>query len=254
MRSIISCSDWTDVAQAEVEIAALKYAQADTRFISVPVTPFSAVNCAFNVRLVAESLTYDTVIMASADPRAPGIPREPIAIQFNHHNLYLVCPNIGIASLLMEKYEPVTAVRLNYDEWAVSVFNGRDIYAPVSGRISSGCPMEELGEEFPLSSIYRLPLERGTVLHVDNYGNVKLYISDDLSKVTYVMVNSQELRVARNHRLKSGELVPTGELIATNGSSFGLVELQMKAERVGTSSASETLGLTVGDVVDFVAH
>lgn len=252
MRSIISCSDWTDVAQAEVEIAALKFAQEDTRFISVPVTPFSSLNCAFNVRLVAESLTCDTVIMASADPRAPGVPREPIAIQFNHHDLYLVCPNIGIASLLMEKYEPVAAVKLTYDEWAVSVFNGRDIYAPVAGRISSGCPMMELGEEFPLTSIYRLPLERGTVLHVDNYGNVKLYISDDLSKVTCVMVNGQELRVARNHRLKSGELVSTGELVATNGSSFGLVELQIKAECEGASSASEVLGLTVGDVVNFV--
>jgi len=251
MGCIISCGDWTDVAQAEVEIAALKYAPEDTRFISVPVTPFSAVNCAFNVRLIAEAITSDAVIIASADLRAPGVPREPIAIQLNHHNLFLICPNIGIASLLMGKYKPVAAVLLNYDDWAISVFNGRDIYAPAAGKISSGCPMEELGKEFPLSSIYSLPLERGTVLHVDNYGNVKLYISDDLSEEVYVIVNGQELQVARNYRFKSGELVPAGELVATNGSSFGLVELQVKAEHAGAIGASETLGLNVGDVVKF---
>lgn len=252
MGIIISCSDWTDVAQAEVEIAALRYARPDTRFISVPVAPFSAVNCAFNVRLVAEALSGEAVIMASADPRAPGIPREPLAIHFKLPDMHLVCPNIGIATLLLDKYQPVAAVRLNYDEWPVSVFNGRDLYAPVAGKISAGCPMEELGTEFPLSSIHKLRLKYATVLHIDNYGNVKLYASDDLATVSSVMVNGQELRVARNHRLKSGEIVPTGELIATNGSSFGLVELQVKAEGEGAASAAEMLGVAVGDVVDLV--
>lgn len=254
MGVIVSCSDWTDVAQAEVEIAALKHAPVDTRFISVPVVPFSAANCAFNVRLIAEALTSDAVIMASADPRAPGIPREPIAIHFLPQNIHLVCPNIGIATLLMERYEPSVAVLLHYDKWDISVFNGRDLYAPVAGRIAAGCSLKQLGDEFPLSSIYKLRLEHGRVLHIDNYGNVKLYASENLMKAKSVTVNGRKLRIAINHQLKSGGIVPEGELVATNGSSFGLVELQVKAEREGAVGAAEMLGLTVGDTVNLVVN
>lgn len=250
MGIIISCSDWTDVAQAEVEIAALKYAPPDTRFISVPVTPFSALNCAFNVRLIAEALSCESVILASADPRAAGISREPIVVKFKKPDIHLVCPNIGIATLLLERYEPVMSIRLEYDEWATSIFNGRDLYAPVAGRIAAGCKISELGQEFPLSSIHRLQIKYGTVLHIDNYGNIKLYAGENLAGTEHILVNGQKLRVAKNHMLRSGEIVPAGELIVTNGSSFGLIELQVKADREGSIGAAELLGLSVGDIVD----
>ena len=250
MGVIVSCCDWTDVAQAETEIAAVKYAGDDVRFISVPVEPFSALNCAFTVRLMADALPNNAVIMASADPRAPGVPREPIAICFEPKSIFLVCQNIGIATLIMEKFEPVEAIRMHFEEWEASVFNGRDIYAPTAGRIVSGCPMNELGDRFPLSSIHRLPLERGRVLHVDNYGNVKLYGYEDLTDFEYVLVNGQRVPVVVNHKLKSGETVQGGTLVITNGSSFGLLELQVKAEGEGALGAAEMLGLSVGDSVE----
>lgn len=252
--TIISCSDWTDVAQAEVEIAALKHAPEGTRFISVPVVPFSAINCAFNVRLVAEGLPEGAIIIASADPRAPGLPREPLAINFNPKNMYLVCPNIGIPTLLRECAEPIASVRLHFPAWKTSVFNGRDLYAPVAGRLAAGCSLEEVGEKFPLSSICYLKIRRGQVLHIDNYGNVKIYAYDSLVDCDKVSVNGRQVRVAVNHTLKSGELVPEGELVATNGSSFGLVEFQVKAVREGATGASQLLGVKVGDVIDFHAQ
>ncbi|MFC1523594.1 SAM-dependent chlorinase/fluorinase [Thermodesulfobacteriota bacterium] len=254
MKIIVSCCDWTDVAQAETEIAALKHAPEGTRFISVPVATFSALNCSFIVWLMADALPENAVIIASADPRAPGVPREPIAIYFKPKNICLICPNIGIATLMMERYEPEKAIRLYFDEWDRSVFNGRDIYAPTAGRVVNGCSLEELGETFPLSSIYRLTIDRGKVLHVDNYGNVKLYAFDDLTDLEYLIVNGRRLPVVVNHKLKSGETVPGGTLVVTNGSSFGLVELQVKAEREGAIGAAEILGLSVGDSVEISAH
>lgn len=250
MRIIVSCSDWTDVAQAECEIAALKHAPADTRFISVSVEQFSSLNCAFHVRLIADALPNNSVIMASADPRTPGIPREPIVIYFGKPNLYLVCPNIGISTLLLESYTPTKAIHLAYDEWESSLWNGRDIYAPTAGRIMSGARLEELGEEFPLSSIYNLEIKYGTVIHIDNYGNVKLNAYDDLTSVDHVIVNGRQISVVSNFKLSSGKTVAEGELVATNGASFGLVEIMAKADGKGAIGAAEKMGVDVGDLVD----
>ncbi len=247
MDVIVSCCDWTDVAQAESEISALKHAPDGTRFISVPVEPFSALNCSFHVRLMAETLSRDAVIMATADPRAPGVPREPVVIYFEQINMYLVCPNIGIPTLLLERYVPTKVVRLNYADWSSSVFNGRDIYAPTAGRILSGSLLEDLGEPFPVPSLYNLDIDHGTVVHIDNYGNLKLYASDDLSNIESVTVNGHRVSVVSNFMLASGELVPEGELVATNGSSFGLVEIQVKADGVGAIGAAEVLRVKVGD-------
>lgn len=249
MGIIVSCCDWTGVAQAESEIAALRHAPTETRFISVSVVPFSSLNCAFHVRLMADALSSDAVIMASADPRAPGIPREPIVIYFDQPNMYLICPNIGVSTLMLERYTPTKAIRLTYDEWESSIFNGRDIYAPTAGRILSGALLEDLGEQFPLSSLYHLEINHGTVLHIDNYGNVKLYAYDDLTNVDYVIVNGNQFSVVSNFKLRSGETVPEGELVATNGSSFGLVEIQAKADGIGAKGAAEILGISVGDLV-----
>ena len=250
MGIIVSCCDWTDVAQAESEIAALRHAPAGTRFTSVSVVPFSSLNCAFHVRLMAEALSSDAVIMASADPRAPGIPREPIVIYFEQPNMYLVCPNIGISTLMLERYIPTKVIRLTFDDWESSVFNGRDIYAPTAGKIMAGALLEDLGEQFPLSSLYSLKVNHGTVLHIDNYGNVKLYAYEDLTNVDYVIVNGRQFPAVSNFKLSSGDSVPEGELVVTNGSSFGLVEIQAKAGGIGAAGAAELLGINVGDLVD----
>jgi S-adenosylmethionine hydrolase len=200
---------------------------------------------------MAEALSSDAVIMASADPRAPGIPREPIAIHFDQPNMYLVCPNIGISTMMLERYTPTKAIRMNFDKWASSGFNGRDIYAPTAEQIVAGIPLDDLGENFPLDSLYNPEIDHGTVLHIDNYGNVKLYAYDDLSNVDYVNINGQKLPVVSNFKLKNGETVLGGELVATNGSSFGLVEIQAKADGFGAKGVAEILGIRVEDVLDF---
>lgn len=251
MGFIVSCSDWSDVATAECEIAALRFAPTDTRFISISVEPFSSLNCAFHVRLLAESLPDNSVIMASADPRTPGIPREPLVIGFVESNLHLVCPNNGIATLLLEKLTPRAAVLLAFDNWDESLWNGRDLYAPVAGRISAGVDPISLGESFPVDSIHKLNIAHGTVLHIDNYGNVKIFAYDDLTGKCQVKVNGRSIRVASNFRLDTGQTVPEGELIATHGTSFGLVQLMVKSDGNSVVGASDLLGVKVGEVVDF---
>lgn len=126
----------------------------------------------------------------------PGVGTERRAVAIRAGDGYLVGPDNGLLSLVIEALGGAdqaveisrTPVRL---EPTSNTFHGRDVFAPVAATLARGGPLDELGEPLDPASLSTLELPRAKaepgrltahVLYADVYGNLVLdAIADDLA-------------------------------------------------------------------------
>ena len=192
-----------------------------------------------------------TVHVVVVDPGV-GSHRRGIAIQLEQG--YLVCPDNGICSGLLDAERVVTAVELtNAQYWRVAnpsyTFHGRDIFAPVGAHLASGVLLSELGRTIAVDSLTRLDLPpvtikpskiAGCIQYIDRFGNLITDIPADL-------VRGKSWRVIiANITIDSGKTysqVNLGENIAIVG-SHGWIEIA-----VNGGNAQAQLNLTWQDPI-----
>jgi len=253
MKFIAACCDWTDVAVVECQIAALRYALPNTHFVSVAVRKFSIINCAFLVRLMAESLPRGSVIVGCVDPRIPGINRIPIAVYFSSIDLYFVGPNTGTISMLLDSFRSDTIIHLSYNDWNKNQFLGRNLFSPVAGKLIAGAPIESFGEIISIEDIYHLNFPKYTILHIDNFGNLKINcrISQlPVNKFSSINVNGIPAIFAQDFKdITNTQTIEPDQLIVTVGSSLDFLEIQRKAQNTAAIGAAELLKVEVGDEI-----
>lgn len=120
-----------------------------------------------------------------------GTERFPVAVELTNGS-FLVGPDNGTFTLLIEQYpmkkavilqNPSSFFRLNPS----STFHGRDIFAPVSARLSMGVPLEHFGPS--VDSLRTLSVNRpklhshsitGEVAFCDRFGNMETNIPGQL--------------------------------------------------------------------------
>lgn len=124
-----------------------------------------------------------TVHLAIVDPGV-GSQRQGIAIQFKEG--YLVGPDNGLFSGILEFSPALAAVHLTHSQyWRTSdpssTFHGRDIFAPVAAHLASGVPLQDLGESINPAHLVRLSppsFEKtpttitGYIQYIDRFGNL----------------------------------------------------------------------------------
>ncbi len=216
---------------------------------------------------------FESIHLAVVDPGV-GTGRKPLIIKTFHPPAIFVAPDNGLLSFLLPPTVAATLavagagpapvfVSLRGMEkqllafeiadprfWLKPVsatFHGRDIFAPVVGYLSVGYSVAAFGP--PVDSMVYQPLPapehlderslKGTVLHVDHFGNIITnFRKDDLS------VESFELEMAgrRIHGL-SATYAAGDNLIALIGSS-GYLEIALKDD-----NAAHQLKARVGDPV-----
>lgn len=191
-----------------------------------------------------------------------GTARRPMAALIG--NQYYVGPDNGTITLLLERAEQqgqeTRFIHLNKPEYWLPdvsyVFHGRDIFAPVAGRLAAGTPLEALG--MPFDDPVRLALPkpertpsgwRGQVIHIDHFGNVASnirseHLGDMLRQKERITVRIAGTEI---HGLVNtfGERAP-GELVALMGSTGNLLAC------VVNGNAQTRLGVQVGDVFEAV--
>lgn len=186
-----------------------------------------------------------------------GTARRPMAARIGRQ--YYVGPDNGTITLLLERAEregqETRFIHLNRPEYWLPevsyVFHGRDIFAPIAGRLAAGTPLEALGTPFEDPVRLSLPQPertssgwRGQVIHIDHFGNAASNIRVEhlgemlqhKERIT-VRVGGAEIRGLVN---TFGERAP-GELVALLGSTGNLIV------SVVNGSAQARLGLQVGD-------
>jgi S-adenosylmethionine hydrolase len=195
-----------------------------------------------------------TVHLVVVDPGV-GTERRAIAIQLDQG--YLVAPDNGVLSGVLEDLGNFKAVTLeNRQYWrtpqASHTFHGRDIFAPVAAHLANGVALEQLGPPLPPDDLTPLPLPpwrrsqtgiTGTLQYIDHFGNLVTNIPGHQHPPApwAVILNQHSIP----GKLTYGEVEP-GTLLSLVG-SHGWVEIA-----VNGGSAAQQLQAQVGDEVRLV--
>ena len=192
--------------------------------ITHSISPFSAIEGSFILDQAARMFPERSVHLAVVDPGVGGL-RKPIFLQSGGH--WFVGPDNGLFTPFFEGAEAI--YRIKNDTLPPSksnTFDGRDIFAPVAGRLAAGADPTSLGE--PTTQVARLHIPRprkepdnlqGKVLFHDHFGNLitnikKRDLEEFGGKVEVWVGTSRLRRLARTY-----DDAALGSVIALIGSS-----------------------------------
>lgn len=203
-----------------------------------------------------------TVHVAVVDPGVGG-QRRAIALQCT--NGYLVGPDNGLFSGVLERDPVLAAVELtNPAYWRTpspsATFHGRDVFAPVGAHLASGVALAELGRAIAPDSLIQLDLPTwkqegksltGHIQAIDHFGNAITTIpaSAVSEKVWELWVGASTSPAEQCVPIPGGKTYADsnpGDLLAVIG-SHGYVEIACNQ-----GNAQQRLGLAVGDGVRLV--
>lgn len=223
-RKVVVLTDCVDVAWQEIRGSIYSNCNDYDLCIEpvVPVDSYSIVNVNFLVKLIAEIYPEGTIICVIVNPLK--LRTERIVGRTKKKNIIFEGTNTGAFSWLIEDFGCEELYEL-YDPGFVP-FGGKYVHAPAVGKIASGIPINELGNTFDLNMIRRVDMVEGTVMHIDNFGNLKLYhkFKEEPKNGDKFLIkfNEETLEVVYNKRMMEKE---DGELIIYPGSSFGYTEI-----------------------------
>lgn len=223
--------------------------------ISHEVAPHNVSEAGYLLSGIWQYFPTDAIHVAVVDPGV-GTGRKAIAVRSRHGTF--VAPDNGLLYPLLVAQGAVRpddgalvdseGVELDnpaYHRMPVSnTFHGRDIFAPAAAHLAVGINLESLGS--PIDRVLDATKHttritegeiRGTVVHIDRFGNAITNISAD--------------KLPANATISTGGLTLDGvsanyqiaESSAIVGSS-GLLEIAVR-----NGSAADTLGLRIGDEV-----
>lgn len=267
----------TDLGLTDHYVASLKgqlysaLAKVSIVDISHDVQPFNIAQAAFFVNNVLRDFPAGTVHFLGVDalPQISiGNPESnlyPIVMKLDGH-YFVGCDN-GIFSLINGYKNAEKIVRIDdFSSKFALRFPTRYIYLPTMVKlIENGGDLEELGEPvdhvkkvFTTQPILEKNLIKGSVIHLDKYGNVIVNITEKLfneigngNPFTIYFKNSQYFieSISKNYYE-----VPTAEKLALFNES-GYLEIAInKGVRGNGGGAGSLLGLGVGDTIRMEFH
>ncbi len=178
----------------------------------------------------------------------PGVGTDRRLIVTRLHAQFIICPDNGLVTWPWRVHQEGEAFELTWRPSSgklSSTFHGRDIMAPVAGMLATGAALETLARPIDdpvLLDISPATDDRGTIIHVDHFGNLTTNVPQRL------LADRTTLSVrAKHHQIgavrKTYWDVEPGKALALIGSS-GLLEIAVR-----DGSAEKELGLLVGDEV-----
>lgn len=192
-----------------------------------------------------------TVHLAVVDPGV-GSQRRGIAIQLETG--FLVGPDNGLFSGVLDQYDAIAAVHLTQSQyWRTTTpstsFHGRDIFASVAAHLASGVRLQDLGELIALNDLVRLSppqyektatMIQGYIQYIDVFGNLITNIPETALELVQWSVIIQDQIIPQKTTYSD---VAAGETVAFVGSHHWL-EISVMG-----GNAQTHLNVTVGDRV-----
>ena len=248
MKRIVIISDCSDVAYNELRGIILKTLSEirDTDDIIIeplaPVKPFSIINGAFVLRLMAEAYPIHTTFLIIVNP----LQKRPERIfgKTKKGDFIFMGANTGIFDWFLKDFGIKELFELN--DPGFFPFGGKYVHAPNVAKLTAGTPSRELGKPFDEGNLAKLNMEDGAIVHIDNFGLIKFIGTippakeGDYFKIT---VNNKKIIAVYARRMMNYE---TSQWILYPGSSLQLPELG----KVRSNGAQE-LKLEIGDRILF---
>jgi S-adenosylmethionine hydrolase len=151
--------------------------------ITHQIDPQDLVQAAYTI---TSSYTYfpkGTVHVVVVDPGV-GSDRAILALALEGH--IFLAPNNGVLTLLLREGRVESLVHVDNSDFFLETvsqtFHGRDIFAPIAGRLSKGLDIHALGDQFNHKNLVSLPLRQpylsekgewiGAIVWIDRFGNL----------------------------------------------------------------------------------
>ena len=172
--------------------------------ISHQVSPFNIQEAAYIIQNAYKSFPKGSIHIIGVDSEL-NPENKHIAVYLNEH--YFIAADNGIISFLIAEYNPEKIVEINIHDKIESVFPVLDVFVKAAGHIARGGTLEVIGKKITqLKPIKELaPIINndktqisGSVIYIDNYGNVITNITKNLFKSLH---NGRNFELyARNHK------------------------------------------------------
>lgn len=193
---------------------------------------------AYLLAALASQMPKNAVMLCVVDP---GVGGERAAVVVEIDGRRFVGPDNGLFELVARRARTATFWRIDWRPARLSAtFHGRDLFAPVAGRLAHGLEPQQIG-----CSAMAMPLRRhwpddlAEIIYIDHYGNALTGLcAAKLAPDTALAVGGQRLVNARTY----GDL-PQGTAFWYEN-SLGLAEVAVSGGR-----ADKLLAIGVGNVV-----
>lgn len=144
------------------------------------VSPFSIIEGSFEMSVLACFAPEKSVHVGVIDPGV-GSSRSGIIIQTKKG--YLVGPNNGLLAQTATEQEIVSIWKIDESFFndVTNTFHGRDIFIKLAVLLSQGkTPQDCKCTALSPSDLIQIHMVDGQVIHIDDYGNLKLFYTQEL--------------------------------------------------------------------------
>ncbi|MDJ0645535.1 MAG: SAM-dependent chlorinase/fluorinase [Flavobacteriaceae bacterium] len=154
--------------------------------ISHEVSPFNITETAYIVKNAYQNFPKGSIHIIGVDSEL-SVENKHIALQLDEH--YFICPDNGVLSMIASEIKPEKMVEITIHNAIISSFNVLDVFVKVACHIARGGTLDVIGKEIEnykqLTEVHPYINEDktqivGTVIYIDNYGNVICNISKKL--------------------------------------------------------------------------
>ncbi len=236
--------------------------------ISHSISPFNIQECAYILKNSYKAFPEGTIHIVGVDSE-PTTENKHIAVLVDGH--YFISANNGVISLITSEIKPEKVVEINIPNPSQGSFPVMDVFVPVACHIARGGKLEVVGKDFAGIKELKEFSPRitnegksivGSVIYIDNYGNVITNIQRSLFEA-YRNGRRFEL-LARNKRIvvihdKYSDIIDfgqdkskrrgPGDLLALFNSGDYIELAIYKSDMNTVGSASTLLGLDYRDTI-----
>ena len=236
--------------------------------ISHQVSPFHIQECAYLLKNAYKAFPEGSIHIVGVDSEKTA-ENTHLAVFVDNH--YFITADNGVISLIIEEVSPDKVVEVQLPNLAEDSFPVLGVFVQVACHLARGGTLEVIGKSFSdIRSIKELTPSvtnngntiLGSVLYIDNYGNVVSNIHKGLfeayrkgrsfsiearnKKLTHI---HQKYSDIVNYDLEKGQRKGPGDLLALFNSS-GYIELAIYKSNLNTVGGAATLlGLDYRDTV-----
>ena len=221
--------------------------------ISHDIPPFNIIHAAFVLKNVYKEFPPGSIHIIGVNAELKDDTNH-IAVYANDH--YFIGSDNGIFSLLLDvKPDKIVEITTNRDSDNIN-FPIKDVFAKIACHIARGGTLEIIGntinkfsKEFSnLEALFEKNTIRGSIIHIDHYGNAISNISEKLFKYVakereYSINLGKREHYSLNKINKKFNEVPAGDALALFMSD-GFLTIS-----INNGSAASLMGLNINDIV-----
>ena len=236
--------------------------------ISHEISPFNITETAYIVKNAYKNFPAGSIHIIGVDSELSSENRH-IAVEMDGH--YFVCPDNGVISMIASEIKPEKLVEITIHDAIISSFNVLDVFVKVACHIARGGSLDVIGKEIEeykeLTEVHPFINEDktqivGSVIYIDNYGNVISNISEKLfneigkgRKFQVIARNYTFDTIFRkynevvNYKIPQDQRLDDGKKLAIFNSALFLEIAIYRSNLKTVGGASSLLGLDYRDTI-----